>query len=153
MISSIAAPICLGSLAALAAHYRRGHQLLAWALGRRQSSWVILVVLAGLVAVDRTPLLLVDATLAAWVVACSLREDHWLAPLLRWRPVAHIGRVSYGMYLLHVPVIGAVKFVFPAETAVVPRFLTSFALTVLAATLCFWFVEAPLLRFKDRLRG
>ena len=40
--------------------------------------------------------------LAALAAACVLREDHVLGRVLRFGPVAHVGAVSYGIYLLHM---------------------------------------------------
>jgi peptidoglycan/LPS O-acetylase OafA/YrhL len=153
MLGSIAAPICLGSLAAVACHQARGYRILSWVFGWRASSLLCLLLLAWLVARDGSSLLLVHAALAALVVACCLRDDHWLAPLLRWAPLVHVGRVSYGMYLMHVPVIGAAKLLFPVETHTVPLFVVSAAFTVFVATLSYRFLETPILRFKERFRA
>src|SRR5215475_7905482 len=30
-----------------------------------------------------------------------IREDHGLAPILKFRPLAYVGMISYGMYLLN----------------------------------------------------
>jgi peptidoglycan/LPS O-acetylase OafA/YrhL len=47
--------------------------------------------------------------LAFLVATCVVREDNDLAVVLRWRWVAWIGTVSYGMYLLHMIAVNAVR--------------------------------------------
>ncbi|MFO0278216.1 MAG: hypothetical protein ACK533_13155, partial [Planctomycetota bacterium] len=54
------------------------------------------------------PRLLLQALFGALVAACVLREDNGLRPALALRPVARIGAVSYGVYLLHQLAIAAV---------------------------------------------
>jgi len=49
----------------------------------------------------RLPLWPAWTATVALVGASVVREDHGLAALLRFRPVAFIGTVSYGMYLLN----------------------------------------------------
>lgn len=38
-----------------------------------------------------------------WILACLVvREDHILMPILQWAPLARVGQISYGVYLLHL---------------------------------------------------
>ena len=47
---------------------------------------------------------LLNALFAALVIAASLAGAPVLTPLLSWGPLAHLGRISYGVYLYHWPV-------------------------------------------------
>jgi peptidoglycan/LPS O-acetylase OafA/YrhL len=80
-----------------------------------------------------------------------VREDHVLAPLLKLRPIARIGVVSYGIYLLHLPVqlLVDATIVGPGPHDGV-RFALILAGTVLAAELSYRFYETPFLRLKAR---
>lgn len=81
---------------------------------------------------------------------------------LLWRPVAFVGLVSYGVYLWHQAWISEVSgwidyALFPPDgsivVATVPQFVVvlagALALTVVTATVSYYLVERPVLRFKD----
>ncbi len=53
--------------------------------------------------------LLISGAFALLVATCVVREDNDLAWLLRWRAMAWIGTVSYGMYLLHMIAVNLVR--------------------------------------------
>jgi peptidoglycan/LPS O-acetylase OafA/YrhL len=67
------------------------------------------------------------------------------ARALSWRPVAWIGRISYGLYLWHWPVILAISAV-PEPLATVPMGLdvTRVALTFGLAAASFYLLEEPI---------
>ena len=95
------------------------------------------------------------ATLPFFVGACVIREDNSLAPLLRLRPLAHIGVVSYGMYMLNTltldgmhPVLARMGLQHPFLTF--PIFL---AMTVLVASVSYRYFESPFLALKSRFEG
>lgn len=146
MLRSLATPIALGSLAALALRTRL-FRAVNLVLGRRASPLVMLgLVVAG--AVVPWSLLEEQVLMIGLVVACCLREDHWLAPLLGVRPLRHIGVVSYGMYLLNVPAIQLAKRVVPQPFV----FVLGLALSVAFATAAHTAIEKPLLRLRARFR-
>lgn len=150
-LRSIAAPICLGALAALSLRGLRGFALVSAVLGRRESSLLALTALV-LAAAFGWPLAVAHVAMVALVVACALRPDHVLAPLLELRPVRLVGDLSYGVYLLNVPAVVLVRSVVPSASLAV---VFAFSLT---ASLAFaWgahrLVERPLLAARARLRG
>ena len=83
----------------------------------------------------------------------------WLTSLLEFRPLAAVGKVSFGMYLLHFPMIDLGL----AVLARVPRQPTLInlggavvlfaSLTFVAAWLLYQLVEKQFLAFKDRYFG
>jgi peptidoglycan/LPS O-acetylase OafA/YrhL len=73
---------------------------------------------------------------------------------LRW-----FGRLSYGLYLWHLPVYLAYDFLFPTfpvrsyKLSIFVPFGIKFTLAVLVATVSFYVIERPALRLKKRFRA
>jgi peptidoglycan/LPS O-acetylase OafA/YrhL len=81
------------------------------------------------------------------------RGSAWLA----WRPLAWVGRVSYGGYLFHALVLWGLARALDISIASLPLaqrlvfFGVAWALTVLLASLSFRFIEVPIARrWRDR---
>jgi peptidoglycan/LPS O-acetylase OafA/YrhL len=146
MLRSLATPIALGSLAAMALRTKlfRGFDAV---LGPRTSPLVILgFVVCG--AILAWPLLVVHVLMAMLVASCCLREDHMLSPILGSRPLRQVGLVSYGMYLLNVPAIQLARHVVPPHFV----FVLGLALTLALATLAHSAIEKPLMSLRARFR-
>lgn len=152
ILTSVAPAICLGSLAALSLHTRGGFQLLSPLLGRRWSVavLVVLVLVGGLV--PGTPTLVMAALAAALSASLCLREDQPLRALFINPVMAHVGGVSYGVYLLHMLVLNAVRRVLPEGVDPVALFAAGFPLAVLAGTLSYRQVEVRFLSLRDVLQ-
>lgn len=75
--------------------------------------------------------------LALW----AARSTRWL----RWRPLVHLGRISYGLYLIHFTVIGWFASLWWPAIVVL-----SLAVSVLIAETSYRFLERPFLSLKDR---
>ena len=90
------------------------------------------VLLPGLVAVS-----------GMLLVAGSISSN--AGAFLKWRPLRYTGRISYGLYLWHVPLFAHLHE--PLPIRVVVGFVAAFAL----AGLSFRYVEEPFLRRKHRL--
>jgi peptidoglycan/LPS O-acetylase OafA/YrhL len=86
------------------------------------------------------------ATVGAALVSAAL-EGRTLH-VLRIRPLVWVGRVSYGLYLWHQPIMQELRPVLdgPLSVAVL------LALSLAAAALSYRLVETPFLRLKDRTR-
>ena len=86
---------------------------------------------------------LLAGLVCVWLVHMGSRNQ--LGRFFEWRSVGHAGRVSYGVYLYHV--VFALWFVTnnestPAEC--IATVLTVFTLSVLAASVSWHFIEAPI---------
>lgn len=101
------APILIGSALALLLD-RPGVFAALWpVLGRKAAPPIalgLLIVLLQLLPGDLRglPNLALHLTMAVVLASLVMREDHLLAPVLRWRPVARMGEISYGIYLYHL---------------------------------------------------
>jgi len=152
IIGSVAVPICLGSLLAQALDTTRGFRALYPILGQAWSA----PAMAALLAVALFPIEpiwpLAWTAVALLVGACVIREDNGLAPLLRFKPLAFVGVVSYGMYLFNTLVVRAVLMVLDRVGWGHPLIAMPFTvgLTVLAAFLSYRYFEMPFLALKSR---
>ena len=75
-----------------------------------------------------------------------------LAPLLAKRPMLFIGRISYGLYLFHLPIYYMIEKIMP-EAPLITRLSLKVSLSIgVAATSFFWF-EQRFLRLKTRFES
>lgn len=134
ILASVSTPICLGALLAVALHHRRAFLLLASVLGHRASAPILLAVVSVCIGLP-APLLPTHVALTLLVGACAVREDNGLRALLTMRPVAHVGAVSYGVYMLHVAVTGPLKRIDGLGGSALAVFLIAVPASVALATL------------------
>jgi peptidoglycan/LPS O-acetylase OafA/YrhL len=86
---------------------------------------------------------LVGAT-GAWLIAAASAEG-WLKSALSWAPLVFLGKISYGIYLWHFPIIDIGRGHVPeALLFVLPL------LGLACAVGSYYVVERPFLRLKDR---
>lgn len=81
-------------------------------------------------------------------------ETRWILACFNFAPLRYLGRISYGLYLIHL-------FMWPLATWLTARFpllgaappwTLRLGLTVLLAVAMWHLVEAPMLKFKSRFR-
>ena len=148
-------PILLGVLLAYILHSQLGFERVARVLGHRMTPlWLAAALLASLELMPEDlrgwPRLTIHLLMMALLASAVVREDHVLAPLLKWPPVVRIGVLSYGMYLLHVFVVHFTDRL--GEHGLPALFLFPLAVlgTVAVAELSYRFYETPFLRLKKR---
>lgn len=95
------------------------------------------------------------ALIAAFLVAGASSGIPGIAgKALEWHPIAYLGRISYGVYLLHLFVSNAINRLVThlggshGPPYVIPLFLSYFATTLILASLSWRFLEAPLNSLK-----
>lgn len=77
-------------------------------------------------------------------------QESWAVRLLSWRPLEYTGKISYGLYLWHYPIVEVVRAAV-SNTALI--FLLCLIGTYLVAALSWRFVEHPLQkRYHERLK-
>ncbi len=94
--------------------------------------------------------LLAYSLLTVAVIVAALHSGTVVQRLLAWRPLAWLGVVSYGAYLVHFPILtwltGATRLEAPLRLAIAAP------LTFVVASASARFVERPI-RNRDRFRG
>lgn len=152
VILSIAVPICMGAILAHALHSEKVFAFLYRILGNKWAAPVLLcLLLASLIPVRPNYWLAWTANML-FVGACVVREDHGLSGLLRLRPLAFIGVVSYGVYLLNSLSIHLVQAALTRLGLLHPAlaFPLSMGVAVGVASLSFRYFETPFLQLKKK---
>jgi peptidoglycan/LPS O-acetylase OafA/YrhL len=93
---------------------------------------------------------LVELAAAAIVGHLALRREGVCARVLSVQPLPAIGRISYGLYLFHVPVQHYFIHRTPTLWQGAPHVAAAFAATFALAIVSFLLVERPALRLKAR---
>src|SRR5258708_560550 len=91
---------------------------------------------------------------AALTGACAhWRGNVWIL-MLRWKPIAYLGTISYSMYLIHIPVYVAVGMVLRGRDwtylTQILQGVSAVLVTIGIASLSWKYFESPLLQFRDR---
>lgn len=139
------APITLG---ALLAYYMQRPK---W----RINEAAMLIALAGSLLIANAgdmhgwPRLAFHLCTAVVIGGIFMNKDSLLVRILEWKPLAYVGVVSYGVYLLHKVGIDVAARVIPWKSETL-LFAVSFAATVALAGISYRFFEKPILRLKSR---
>ncbi len=89
----------------------------------------------------------------AVLIYCVAREGMFVR-ILEWAPLKYLGKISYGLYVYHFPVIwfsGRIRDLGVTGAYAQPlTALIAFAGTLLIASLSYYLIEKPFLALKDR---
>jgi peptidoglycan/LPS O-acetylase OafA/YrhL len=153
ILTSFACPIGLGALLSMVAHHPRFGRSLVTIASQRWAVPIVLALTLSVVVYPWLPLLGLHGLFALLVLVCSARKRHALAGVLNHAAVAFVGRISYGIYLWHVAVIGGLKALFPA-LSYSPGwlFLLALPLSIVVASLSYEFFEKPWLTLARRYK-
>jgi peptidoglycan/LPS O-acetylase OafA/YrhL len=149
VFTSIQMAILWGCLAAYALHSQRGFEAI-WKLLRYRFA-VALIAMGALAALAwmQRPHAVVHFLFAALVVGSIVREDNAAASILQNRLVQHVGRVSYGAYLLHNIAYGLLRML-GVQLRDTKSFYLSVILTVLMASISYRAFEGFFLKKKQQ---
>jgi peptidoglycan/LPS O-acetylase OafA/YrhL len=92
----------------------------------------------------------VAAVLGAALVAAAREGGGALVRLLSLPPLRALGKISYGVYLWHVPVLRKLQGAIPLPEPL--GFVAAASLAIGIAWLSYRFVERPVLAWRDRAR-
>ena len=88
------------------------------------------------------------------VLIYGVAREGWLVGFLEVRPLRYLGRISYGLYVYHFPIVWFSARI--ADLGIKPPLLQpltallALAATILVASLSFFLLERPALNLKDR---
>lgn len=110
------------------------------------------------------PLLLREAYKFIWaysfinyffaVMIYGVAREGWFTRFLEWSPLRYLGKISYGLYIYHFPIIWfslrISELGIPQEYVKPLSAVISFFVTLLMASLSFYLMERPITNLKDR---
>ncbi len=113
--------------------------------------WPVLVAALGLVVIKMSnfdPLTslsypLLGASAGCLIIILTDEGSSILKRLLSLSPIVALGRISYGFYLWHLPIIMIVN-----DHLVRHRTILAFCLTLAASATSYWLIERPFLHLK-----
>jgi peptidoglycan/LPS O-acetylase OafA/YrhL len=146
--ASLSLPILLGAAAALVTSTRLGFAVVSAVIGRVWSAPVAALLLAVAIAANAARQI-TEVLMVVVVVATCIVEWTPLHPILRWRPLAFVGVISYGVYLLHNFCANMARIATGEEQGILV-FAVTLVTVVVVAYLSFRFFETPLLKLKRR---
>ena len=88
------------------------------------------------------------------VLIYGVAREGWLVRFLEVRPLGYLGRISYGLYVYHFPIVWFSARI--ADFGITPPLLKpltallGLVATILVASLSFFLLERPALNLKDR---
>ncbi len=144
--AGLSSPIYLGALLAIALENRRAF---SWAHRIAGQAWSVpaaALVLFAPAFLSSEPAVVVELAACYLVAACALSSGPAVRPL-RLPAVMQVGRVSYGVYLLHMLVLHAVQRLLPHQGALVV-FVPTFGIAIGLALASFRWFERPIMRLR-----
>lgn len=153
------APILMGSLVAVLMHRPHGFSAIWRLAGFRMAPLAWFAVIVAILAIpghlQGWPNLALHTAMCLALASLVVREGNVMSPLLRLRPVARIGQISYGIYLYHLFALVLVSEVFGAVGLNSPWgvLVTYFALSILIAEISFRTFESWFLGLRHKALG
>jgi peptidoglycan/LPS O-acetylase OafA/YrhL len=144
--------ILFGALLALALERPHGYAVIA-SLTRAPVAVPLGMIVALFVMLRYTEQLTAVAVVTTYLVAYAMLRKSTLLWILTLKPLAYLGRRSYGAYLLHFLAIRIGYLLFPDETTMSGLLTACFclAITVPAAELIYQAIERPGMAYGRRL--
>lgn len=149
VLRSIAIPICFGSILGCLLNMPRSYAVLNSFLGYKASSSVFLLLLIASLSFFYHPIA-TPLIMALFVASCLMNSEHYLGRSLEMSPIVYVGKISYGIYLLHMLSLNLVDiplrhFGFTGVTQDLLRFSLGLGVVCLAAHISYKFFEMPLI--------
>ena len=87
-------------------------------------------------------LALVPCVATAFIIYCGSRHKGFIYHFLSLRPVNFVGRISYSLYLWHLPVLASTYYVTDGNVTIIGHFI-SIILIIILSLLSYYCVEQP----------
>ncbi|BBB66387.1 acyltransferase [Undibacterium sp. YM2] len=146
-------PIVIGALLAIGLNNESHFSWLYRILGQTWSAPVFCMALLLVLLGNILPGFIASILFAGLVGACVIQERHPLTSLLSLKPIAYLGSISYGMYMLHMLCKNFVTKLFAVlqihETGIAVFLLTLIVATI-TASISFRYYESWFLNLKTR---
>lgn len=150
-------PILFGVLIAHMLHHELHTKWLLPLIDKKYASTCWFLILLSIITfspsdISGMPRLVIQITMGLLVASTVLTESHYLNHLLKFKPFARIGAISYGIYLFHIHCIGFTRTIFDKINLdnQFLVFIVSMLVTVFVAEISFRFFEMPFLKLKSR---
>jgi peptidoglycan/LPS O-acetylase OafA/YrhL len=85
------------------------------------------------------------ALLLSWM---CFNQEKWMVKVLDWKPIAFLGRISYGVYVFQ----GLFLLTGPGGTLAIQQFPINIILTLITAIASYYLLELPVMRLKGRFK-
>ncbi|MFZ6658279.1 acyltransferase family protein [Undibacterium sp. TJN19] len=152
-LSAVPLPIVMGALLAIALNHEQSYQRLFLFMGQQWSVFIAALCLVISLVTPGVPAFICSLFFTLLVGACVIRDRHPLTALLSLKPVAYIGSISYGMYMLHMLCKNFVVKICHSmgiSDAGLGLFVLTTLLAIAVATISFNYYESWFLRWKSR---
>ncbi|MBK8781206.1 MAG: acyltransferase [Anaerolineales bacterium] len=87
------------------------------------------------------------------LIYCVVHEKLFVR-FLEWAPLRYLGKISYGLYIYHFPliwIVGLIREYGVSEESARPIIVSgSFVATIIVASLSYYILEKPFLKLKDK---
>lgn len=152
-LSSFPLAIVAGALLAMALRLPASFQICRAVLGQKWSSITLVVATASALIYMPSHVYVVQLCLVGLVGACVLTEQSALSKILKLAPLAYIGSISYGMYMLHMLCKGVI--VKGLDALHYPEvgfslFLLTLVASMMVAHLSYLYYESYFIKIKNK---
>lgn len=148
IVSSLALPILLGVAAALLLDGPESFRRIAPVVGARWFSPLVFALMFASLSIP-APAQLTQTLMVLAVMSVCITEHTVFQRLLAFKPLAYVGVISYGIYLMHMLCANVVRVMLGGSFGTW-IFAATTVLSIAVASLSFRFFESPMLRFGRR---
>jgi peptidoglycan/LPS O-acetylase OafA/YrhL len=147
VVAKISTPLCFGVLAAHALDHPKSFRYISAVTYPKICSalWLAATIVLALLNANE---ILFSTAIVGLVVSSVIRPNHGLAWLFDWWLFQSVGRVSYGMYMLHLLCLNLVKRVLPLPP--IGIFACGSVVSYFVALASYFGYESIFLRMKKR---